>query len=332
MSERLHLNPEQQAAYNELASFFGRAEESWPVATTKLVNIVGGLVGEKPNTQKQLADDMKNIDVGLALIGDWLGDMGLAKFDVNLGFGGGAKKAIGRARISFPAFSDLTRVKGKDNQDLEAQTINLLTSFSRRVEDGLKKGLSSKEIIGGLVKESIGSGLSIGGSLPLRLVLEKPVNGHFEWLRDALGVPDVATQAGFTPKLQLLNSFELKPLAVTKKIEPKVVATPEERKEIILTKEEEAFIKLLEVLENYEQGNRRLGEDTPFVVLNRLGKAFDDLEPDSPIRKEVMTTVVKQLGEDGDKLMQRKEDEKNIFSMWGWRMNVLFEKQQKPHK
>lgn len=330
MSEQLRLNPEQEKADIRLADFFGAAEIKWPTAAGKFVEVVGKLVGEKPKERSKLHEDMKNIDVGLALIGDWLKEVGAEGFDVNLGFGGGAKKALGRSQIKFPTISDLIRQDGKVDQDLKTQMPQLLNLFSRRVNAGLKSGLPPRAIMGGLVRESIGSQLSVNGSGSLREVLSKPVSGHFEYLREELGAPDVAGRAGFAPRLQLSTFEQPRPVAA-KRGEKTVVTASKERKEIVLTKEEAEFIKLLEVLENYEQGNRRRGEDTPLNVLNQLGQAFSKLAPDSPIRKEVMVSVVKQLGSDGEKLTQENKDEKDIFYMWSWRMNALFDKQQKPY-
>ena len=60
-----------------------------------------------------------------------------------------------------------------------------------------------------------------------------------------------------------------------------------------------------------------MGKDAPLTVLYQLGQAFNSLASDSPIREEVMTSVVKQLGSDGEKLMQRQEDEKTFLPFGG---------------
>ena len=197
-----------------------------------------------------------------------------------------------------------------------------LARFSLAVVDSLGVGLSPKDIVGGLLRESIGSKLSANGSVVLREALDKPLQGHFEWLREALGVPDVATQVGFTPKLRL-NTFEQNQPVAKKKAETSVVVIPEERKEIVLTKEEAAFIKLLEVLENIEKGDRELGEGEPLKVIYQVGQAFNSLPAESQIRAVALASIVKQLGKDGEELMKAR-DEKNIFSVWGWRVNTLY--------
>ena len=62
-------------------------------------------------------------------------------------------------------------------------------------------GLSPKDIVGGLLRESIGSKLSANGSVVLREALDKPLQGHFEWLREALGVPGRCNASGVYPKI-----------------------------------------------------------------------------------------------------------------------------------
>jgi len=193
------FSPEQQQAYRQIAGFFGRAESEFPAAAGQLVNVVGGLVGEQRVNRQELQAGMGNIDVGLALIGDWLKETGAEGFDVNLGFGGGAKKAIGRSKVKFPTASDLIRIRGRVDPELKAQIPPLLSSFSRQIKGGLDVGLSPRQIVGGLVAESVGSRLSADGSANLREALIKPLAGHFEWIRDALKISDVAGQTGFKP-------------------------------------------------------------------------------------------------------------------------------------
>lgn len=193
------ISPEQQQAYQRIAGFFGGVEKQWPQAAGKLVDVVGGLVGDQQTTRRELQAGMGNIDIGLALIGDWLKETGAEGFEVRLGLGGGAKKAIGRSQVKFPNVSDLIRVGGRVNPELQAQIPPLLSSFSRQIRGGLDVGLSPREIVGGLVAESVGSKLSADGSANLRSALEKPLAGHFEWIREALKIPDVVGQPGFQP-------------------------------------------------------------------------------------------------------------------------------------
>ena len=338
------FNPEQAGVYASLQDRFSSAEQDHPEAAKRIVEVFTDLFKDpngRPVTEKSIREGMADISIGLSVLGDWLNEIGQeAKigretsdigFFVKLGWMDETKKTAGKKLGKIPQFPTFSKLTEGGNDALKKSMKYELARFSLAVVDSLGVGLSPKDIVGGLLRESIGSKLSANGSVVLREALDKPLQGHFEWLREALGVPDVATQVGFTPKLRL-NTFEQNQPVAKKKAEAKVIAVPEKKKEIILTKEEAAFIKLLEVLENYEQGNRRFGEDAPLTVLNQLGQAFNSLALDSPIRKEVMTSVVKQLGSDGEKLTQRKEDEKNIFAMWGWRMNVLFEKQQKPYR
>lgn len=62
---------------------------------------------------------MGNIDVGLALIGDWLKETGADGFEVKLGFGGGTKKTIARSLVKFSSVSDLIRVGGRVDPELQ---------------------------------------------------------------------------------------------------------------------------------------------------------------------------------------------------------------------
>lgn len=196
------FSPEQQHAYGQIAGFFARAEYEFPAAAGQLVNVVGGLVGEQRTTQRKLQEGMENIDVGLALIGDWLREAGADGFKVKLGLGGGAKKSksIARKLVPLPDASSLIEAASRGNPRSSEQIQSLLSLFSMQVWRALDVGLSPRQIVGGLVAESVGSRLSANGSEILREALKKPLAGHFEWIREALGIPDAAIQPGFTEK------------------------------------------------------------------------------------------------------------------------------------
>lgn len=343
MSER-RFNPEQAGQYGKLNLCFSTAERENPEAAERIAAVFTDLFKDpsgKPVTKQSVKEGMADLPIGLSVFGDWFNDIAIEikaektspylGFSVKLGWMDEAKKAAGKVSGKIPQLPTFSKLIEGGNASLRKSMLKEIYRLSATVADSVYMGLSPKDIVGGLLVESIGSGLSANGSSLLREALNKPLQGHFEWLRETLGVPDVATQAGFTPKLQL-NTFEQKHPVATKGAEKKVVVAPEEGKEIVLTKEEAEFIKLLEILENIEKKNLGPGDDDPLSIILQTGRVFNSLPADSQIRRVVLASIVKQLGEDGDKLMQRKEDEKNIFSIWGWRINVLFTKQLYPLK
>lgn len=301
-TEARGFSPEQQQAYQQIAGFFGRAEKESPAAAKQLVNVVGGLVGDQQTTQEKLRDGMKNIDVGLALIGDWLKETGAEGFEVVLGFGGGAKKAIGRSQVNFPTASDLIRVKGRVDPELQRQIPPLLSSFSRQIRSGLDVGLSPRQIVGGLVAESVGSKLSASGSANLRQALNKPLGGHFEWIREALKIPDVAEQSGFKP----VSPPEAKPVVAPKPL-PEAAKAGGEKTGL------PAFLKEGELPEGYKR-------------VNLVSPAREQL-----VRLDEMpgSETVCYVGRVGVRL-RRKEGGKVFFSLLGFDLPKIIEHYKGP--
>ena len=304
-TETLRFLPEQQQAYQRISGFFGRAEAEYPAAAKQLVGVVGGLVGDQQTTERKLQDGMGNIDVGLALIGDWLKETGADGFEVKLGLGGGTKKVIGRRQVKFPTASDLIRVRGSVSPDLQKQMPPLLASFSRQVKGGLDVGLAPRQIVGGLVAESVGSRLSVNGSTTLRSALGKPLDGHFEWIREALKIPDAAEQPGFTAK---------------------AAPAVEQKKpvEVDLTSAEKVFVDILEGLVGMEKstGTFEARELQQFEA-RELHKYFQDmrsyfskLPSGGRLRAETMRFAAEQLGEKEKDLRKARKTDGEIFDEW----------------
>jgi len=300
-AESRNFSPEQQSAYRQIAGFFGRGEREFPAAAGQLVNVVGGLVGEEQTTERKLQEGMGNIDVGLALIGDWLKETGADGFEVKLGFGGGAKKAIGRSQVNFPTASDLIRIRGRVNPELQEQIPQLLSSFSRQIRGGLDVGLSPRQIVGGLVAESVGSRLSANGSDILRKALEKPLAGHFEWIREALKIPDVAEQA-------------------------------RGKAEVDLTLYEKTFVGLLEYLIRLEDVQEELNENILQQLFITMKLSFPKLPVSSRLRAEVMIGVNNQLGAEAEKLKKAGKTDDQIFEEWLKRVFIPLYKRAESHK
>lgn len=207
-TESSSFNHEQQIQYGNLTEFFGAAERQRPLAARRLANVVTGLIGtekteEEMNPRKKqekLEKDLGDAKVGLAILDDWIYDMCAERFNVRLSLveSGKKKGAIALGLVKLPTYEELINVDGRPSGELYEQIItSLLPMFSARMKKALECGLTPKQILGGLVYESVGSKLSSEGSPLLRQALQKPLRGNFAMLRDALGIPDVAETSGF---------------------------------------------------------------------------------------------------------------------------------------
>lgn len=180
-----------------LRSFFGWAEQAHPEGVASLVSTVTSLIprGEKPLTEYDVRNGLTemNCDVGLKLFSHWLDEIGVGGFRQLGLFDKGkvvAAKALLKSQgIQLPSADRVT--------DPESQAV--LRTFSSAMRRFSQESLGAKAPFGLLLSESIGSHLSSRGSRQLRTALEQSLQGHFDWLRNALGVRDVAQNPNFIP-------------------------------------------------------------------------------------------------------------------------------------
>jgi len=151
------------------------------------------------------------------------------------------------------------------------------------------------------VAESVGSRLSANGSDILRKALEKPLAGHFEWIREALKIPDVAEQA-------------------------------RGKAEVDLTLYEKTFVGLLEYLIRLEDVQEELNENILQQLFITMKLSFPKLPVSSRLRAEVMIGVNNQLGAEAEKLKKAGKTDDQIFEEWLKRVFIPLYKRAESHK
>lgn len=178
-----------------LEGFFHTDDPTRQVGVERLIGVFGSII--KPVSSKNgVMDGIKHADVGLALIGEWLRDIGTDGFEVK-GVPG-LMKAIGRRTVSFPKREEVIQGATVD-EALRTGLVRVLQEFSRTVSKGLAVGLDAKTIIGALLSHSIGSYPRQDGSVALRGLIETQLGGHFDWLQQALGIPDAMPSPAVVP-------------------------------------------------------------------------------------------------------------------------------------
>lgn len=164
-------------------------EQSYPQGVASLVSTVTSLIprSEKPLTQVDVRDGLSelNCDVGLKLFSSWLDEIGVGGFRqlglLDKGKVMGAKALFKSQGIQLPSAHLVS--------DPESQAVlRIFSSVMRRFS---QESFGVKAPFGLLLAESIGSQLSSRGSRQLRSALETSLQGHFDWIRNALGVRDV---------------------------------------------------------------------------------------------------------------------------------------------
>ena len=191
--------PEQLSPGEGLSAFFGWAEKAHPLGAQELVGVIRSLMPEsgKAVTEREIRKGLTDpdLDMGFNVLSSWLGKVtGKGFRDINWpkdeAFLAGAKIAKG---ISFPAKE---KVSSREVQET-------LKSFSATMKKAEAKGMRPIQIVGNLLRESVGSKLTNNGSITLRGELARALGGdqNLRWLRGALEIKDVAeTKPAVEPK------------------------------------------------------------------------------------------------------------------------------------
>lgn len=227
----IDLPAEQAEVYQALTGFFGSAEKIYPDGTAQIASVLTSLIGDQQVDRGAVRLGLSRPQVGLALLAAWLDEIKLAGApvevpEIRLGITDRAIAAVARRQIQFPSYVQLVSKAGRVDERLHSQVDSTLRQFSGLVASAGRIGLRPKEILGGLLAESIGSQLSARGSRILRTALEKPIGGHFEWLREGLGVADVAAKPGLRAPGKA--PAPLAPVGTLAEVIARVEANPEE--------------------------------------------------------------------------------------------------------
>lgn len=185
---------EVSSPQDALREFFHWTEQQHSRGAQTLVTVISGLVpqSDKPMTEGDFRNGLTdtNCTIAMNLLSAWLDEVKIGGFrKLNMFDKGGVALAKTRLKTPLPAAAAVS--------DPDTQAV--LRAFASAMKRYDQISLTSKGAIGLLLSESIGSQLSGRGSHQLRALLEQPLQGHFDWLRNALGVRDVAQSQNFIP-------------------------------------------------------------------------------------------------------------------------------------
>lgn len=159
-AEQRQGNSEQKICLDELRKFLGLMEEASPTGTSELIEVFGGLLGGGQVTKESLSEnlgDEKKLMLGLKTLSAWMdkvkGDVNRKNPGVNLG---GFMNVNFLERKALLAGARTLGVKWPDLKGISGNTAKIMEMFSSNVGKALENGLSAKEIIRELMRDSIG--------------------------------------------------------------------------------------------------------------------------------------------------------------------------------